>query len=667
MTLLKILRGVPLDSSYQNAIAPHKDYTAEEETALDYRQAVIKYLLSKTVFTSYDGSNENAKGINYIRETENTLKVALKRDDLEGCNYLMFTNDLQSYSDMDDCFWHFAFIDAIDYISESASRVHFTLDVLNTWLPQLSAGQGFVIREHVSNDTVGNNVQPEPFTIQRNEIPEHELNVTLNVLKEKKKANGTIQDSSYEQLKYNTLKIPLFTIEKTAEQMMNSYTFSYESASDKLYFDFTDAYVALVSYSPAQKWGLYENVISGRNNSTYEWTISPATADKYAANFNNGVSPYKTIALRYNPYYARHSGVLYKNKNQVKQTFYPVDDRKFLSSLAHKITADMKGEIISVNIVPYSWLSRFLPTNFLSVGWSYIENAISYKINFTVTLNSISSYKNAKILTYPFTKVILANATNEVELKPEYFSLSATAITCDFNVIFSFAPQPELSIAPSNYRQNFHKQYVNTDSLSPSAIVSVSALDQYMQRDSIKGLTSLFSSTMGMLMGGFASAAGAFSTLSHVSDIATAATSAKVPITTGSSFSMLAAGILGIYIYIESASANDKERLDKFFNRYGYAINANKIPQVFLSNRVTRSAYNYIKVNDITLLPKKTHTETMFTTSLRYFKTHKNYMPSNKEVEEIKRILSQGVTFWEVPDKLGDYSQINYTPTKEIT
>lgn len=91
----------------------------------------------------------------FIKPGLNEIEVGATYDTCIQANYIAFQNT--SYSNK----WFFAFIDEVEYRSESSSRIKFTVDVFSTWFSYWTGKTCFTIREHVNDDTIGLHTIPE--------------------------------------------------------------------------------------------------------------------------------------------------------------------------------------------------------------------------------------------------------------------------------------------------------------------------------------------------------------------------------------------------------------------------------------------------------------------------------------------------------------------------
>lgn len=135
-TNLRLL-STPLESDYSNTLwFPN----VAAQTA---------YFTGKIVKTFDD--------FNYIKK-DNTIVVAEEIDKLYNCNYIMYKNSNFTTR------WFYAFINRMEWASNSSTRLYVSTDVIQTWFFDITYYQSYVDRCHSSTDVVGDNIVPEDFT-----------------------------------------------------------------------------------------------------------------------------------------------------------------------------------------------------------------------------------------------------------------------------------------------------------------------------------------------------------------------------------------------------------------------------------------------------------------------------------------------------------------------
>ena len=135
-TTIKLYSGVPLDNTYNHTL-----YFASESEQHSYF-SVSKYTLSAQ---------------SYQRVERSKMRIERKADDLYDCNYLAFKN--VNYGDK----WFYAFITSVEYINNVTSEITFEIDVMQTYMFDVTLKDCFVEREHSVTDVIGENIQAEPI------------------------------------------------------------------------------------------------------------------------------------------------------------------------------------------------------------------------------------------------------------------------------------------------------------------------------------------------------------------------------------------------------------------------------------------------------------------------------------------------------------------------
>lgn len=140
-TTVRLLTGVPLDNTYAHTL----------------------YFADKSSQTSYFESKTKAgcllSNLSYQRYTKGSLRIQKLADDIYDCNYMMFQNT--AYGNK----WFYAFINNIEYVSNTVCEITYEIDVIQTWFFDVTLLQSFVEREHSATDVAGENIVPEPVNI----------------------------------------------------------------------------------------------------------------------------------------------------------------------------------------------------------------------------------------------------------------------------------------------------------------------------------------------------------------------------------------------------------------------------------------------------------------------------------------------------------------------
>lgn len=137
-SIIKLCKNIKVDRGYQNCLT----YSETEMVTLCNNNLIVQ------------GNN-----FSFIREEENAIIVPFSYSDCLISNYIAFQNPRYNNK------WFFAFVDSVNYVSDSTTRINFTIDEFSTWYSYWSPASCFVIREHVNNDTPYTNLIDEGLSI----------------------------------------------------------------------------------------------------------------------------------------------------------------------------------------------------------------------------------------------------------------------------------------------------------------------------------------------------------------------------------------------------------------------------------------------------------------------------------------------------------------------
>lgn len=136
-TTVKFFTGVPLDSTYQNTLY------------FGSLSAQMSYFNSLTPLYTLQGNQ-------YTRVSGQVFEANCEIGSVYNANYMMFQN--AAYENK----WFYAFVTQIDYINDHNCRIHFTIDVMQSWMFDITLGASFIERQHSATDEPGDNILPEP-------------------------------------------------------------------------------------------------------------------------------------------------------------------------------------------------------------------------------------------------------------------------------------------------------------------------------------------------------------------------------------------------------------------------------------------------------------------------------------------------------------------------
>lgn len=135
-SIIILAKNINMDKEYQNII----DYSESDRVSLCESQA---HLVAKQ--TNYS----------FLKIGENKINVGIPYATCLQANYIAMQNPYYSNK------WFFAFIDSVEYNSESSTIINYTVDELSTWWGYWTKKTCYVEREHVNDDTIGKHTIPE--------------------------------------------------------------------------------------------------------------------------------------------------------------------------------------------------------------------------------------------------------------------------------------------------------------------------------------------------------------------------------------------------------------------------------------------------------------------------------------------------------------------------
>lgn len=121
----------------------------------DYKQ-VLSYTEANMISLMSDNAHlvSMKSDYNFIKE-RGSIKVQETYGNCLKANYMAFQNT--DYSGK----WFFAFIDDVKYLSDYATEIYYTIDIWTTWFDYWNPKNCYIIRQHATTDSVGDNLIPE--------------------------------------------------------------------------------------------------------------------------------------------------------------------------------------------------------------------------------------------------------------------------------------------------------------------------------------------------------------------------------------------------------------------------------------------------------------------------------------------------------------------------
>lgn len=495
ITEVHLLTGVPLNNLYRDTIT----WTSTADQA--------QYFLgkSKTTFT-------NLKPV----DVNNKIRLPICAYNIYDCNYLMFKNSNFNSK------WIYAFIKNIEFINVNVCDITFEMDILQTWLYGIdwNCKSSFVMREHVSDDTIGKHITDEGID-------------TGEYLRSDIQTSGHLDNFNI---------ILALSYDKDVQTVQGA---------------------------------LHGGVYSG---------------------------------LNYVPFPVSDSGV--SELNTMIKTICDAGKASMIVSVFMIGTDFITDDKLTPNHYDITPVSR--PSN----------------------LNGYTP-KNNKLYCYPYNLLYVSNNQGKGAIfRWEFFNGTPT-----FEIVGNYAPTPLVYIFPKNYKingvynadekltlENFPLCSWNNDVYGNWLANNQYSISSNLITNGVTGAMGAVTDNASMLESGVM---GALSQVSQLADRSIQPSQACGNI--GGSGSM-SCGLQDFFFYPTTITYEYAEKIDNFFERFGYKINDNKIPNI-----TGRPYWNYVKTLGSTV-----------TGSIPF-----------EDISKISTILDNGITFWHTTD-VGNYGLNNH-------
>lgn len=498
--------------------------------------------------------------ITYQRK-DSIIRFPAHIDSIIEYNYCMYQNS--NYTNK----WFYAFIEHMEYVSDTCTLITIKTDVYQTWMFDINIKRSFVVREHTNNDTVGNNTVYEGFEkgpmINTGFIPITYLRDTI--------LGGV--DSPMNSV---------IVLGATRDLSSTSFPPLYGENYDGLYSG-----VSYFAFMNSTSVDIVLRLLNEGSGASIDDVVSIFMAPKSLVLADHAFDSYTTTY-----------GDVYVHKIEPSDT-------------------------------------------------SYLEYHSTNTINKPTSLDGYTPI-NKKLLTGEFNSLNVTNYVGDVQnYRYEFFN----GTTCNFNMRGAIKPQCSIQLYPTNYLK------ANSDESYKSGVYAIQApplpicnwnSDQYTawlasttNTRTLKAVTGVVSTVAGvaMLATGAGTVAGAGMIAAGIGSIANlSAENADHQKDANANHGSLNAAdvnyagskVFGAYqtcIKYEYA-----RKLDTVFSAIGYKVNEMKIPNI-----TGRLNWNYVQTQSVNIV---------------------GAVPQ-EDLQEIKDMFNNGVTFWHNPATFLDYSQSN--------
>lgn len=528
-TEVRLLSHIPLTPGY------------EHQLTFSSAAAQTTFFQSKT--------NKLYTDFTYLKEDQ-TLKVPGGRDSLYSCNYVMYRN--KDFSTK----WFYAFITKLEYVNPNTTKIHFELDVFQTWQFDFTFRTSYVLREHTKRwntdgspviNTIEENLdygtEYETVAIE-NFRPFGDIFFLVIVTKAAMHFSGGV---SYVN-KINPTKVGL-------PQPLNYYV------------------------HPFKMIGSVSTVVGGS-----AYTLSPIL-EVLEGLFTQEGAVNNVVSIYITDYFDNISNV---------------DGTLSFSTADFDRASVADDSAINVNTIHVKNLNNFRSTT-TNLGDKY---------------SGYAAVTESKLLMHPYTMFVLDDFKgNRVELKNEYVNTSSLVLRYKG----SLGTSNKVSYQVENYLYSGASQIPGMEKAlinnSPNDLpILADMLSAYLQgnRNAIDNQKNaiLFNAaagaTGGMVMGGGAgavlgTAAGLANSYYQIEGLNA---KKKDIINTPPSIEKMGGntsfdygnGISGVYVVKKQITAEYRTRLTDFFKMFGYKVSALKVP-----NFKSRQHYNYIQTKGANL------------------------------------------------------------------
>lgn len=579
-----LIRGCELDSEHTNLLIPLGSTTARANYFLDNTRYP-----DKTHYTN----------LSYIRPERGIIRVngAITASDYNS-NYVMFRN--QSHENK----WFYGFVNRVEYVSDNAFEIKFELDYENTYMEQLTLQASHIIRAHQDTDNFGDNLEAEPFS----PIIKNIRGLTIG---------GNDDEMSY----YLYAKKP-----PIADDLLLNAAYAFNNATKKtngrgfivVRGDDNNYMLDMANNSNAA----YS--ISCRTGTYYFWKMTRTGADNFLAKvydyINNGyvdsilaVGICPNVAANWDP--ETHQATSFVGSQVISETYlalpnnvdgYIPHNKKCLTSQYNYI--EMEGE----NIDPLYYEYSTNGDHGIEITYAGAMQGGS-PIAFATTKN-YDQYGND-------------NANHWDGIRNGMQNENSPSLRNQHRV--TFTQYPTFAIVGSAFNQ-----YWNFQTLGNTIRGSVGILGNLGSLGG--GSTQSAASQQGTSSaskGGALGKAGAAMALQIGANLVAGyqPTTAPTGGASNPSIEFLTYGS-GIKIILKQCVYNQIEKIDSFFDRYGYAINKVAIPNIN-----ARQYFTYIQLQDPDL---------------------EGDMPEEAK-QAFKSTLTRGATFFNTNGRIGVYRPAN--------
>lgn len=468
--------------------------------------------------------------------------------------------------------WFYAFVDEVIYINDNVYEIVYTIDYIQTYLfSECELLESFIERSHSDTDVAGDNLVPEPFSTATDVGFEYDDHYTVD---------GIMNPGSHAL--HDKYALIVFMLP------------SFNSVSDLTFCSFSNVELAAVN--------------------VYGWDdIFSTVSDQYG----------KTPLQWFKTWILQHQN---DADGVIAMYVIPSD---LIGGVFHLMTTDTDEPLM---IAFYPRIYEHQVTKPGTLDWY--------------------TPRNKKLLTYPYSYILASTGETEQLYRYEYFS---DAIGVDFQAWFQMSLNPQWLLSPVGYEDqpfisgansmNINIEHYLAYSRFPMVAFPIDTFQAWLAQTASSNLMNLLSSTLtgavgGALVGGAAGAVmgGVTGAFRNVTGLVSTGLQKKresdrsAGQNTGYILNEL--GAAGFRLVRHSLEGAEAERIDQYFDLYGYAQNKVAVPDLNV-----RPYWTYVKTAGLQI---------------------KGTCPHDA-LERIRSIFDAGIRFWNAPGDIGNYSSLDNT------
>lgn len=575
-TEVRLLNNVPLNISY------------EHQMTFASKTAQANYFIGKT--------QQSFQDFTYVKE-DSTIRVPMGRDSLYSCNYVMFRNE--DFSNK----WFYGFITKLEYVNPNTTKIHFEMDVFQTWQFDFTFRPSYVEREHTKRwnsdgspvlNTVdeGLHYGDEYKTVSVTQyVPYHDIFFLVIVATERMDVNGEgvtpTLNGSPQPLSYY---IHPFKMDGSTPRVMIDGT-EYGAISN-----INDVLKSLYKQEGAVNniANLYITEYPGINfgDALGGISLSMANFDPVTIQDDASGDSFHTLYVKRIPTYQERTENFYDKYTGFTQ----VDESKLLMyPYTVTVISDMKGNQQEIK-------NEYIEGNDLEIvtkGSLGVGNKVSYNVKNYLMSGTLPNGNEVAIA-----DGVINNSPNEVPIITDLLSayLQGNRNTIEnqrnaiqFNTIANVLGNAFATIGSAMSRNP-------VGAVSGIASIGMGAVNSYFELEAINAKHKDLDATPSQL-----NKLGGNTAFDYGNDIK------------------------GLYIIKKEITPEYRKKLTDFFKMYGYKVNELKTP-----NLKSRQHFNFIKTVGANVTGN---------------------VPQD-DLAVIKRMFDNGVTLWH-GDWVGDYSRPN--------